>query len=385
MRFAIPTLALSVICLFQASNVFASEAQGENASSRGDDEWSVTPDAIKSSIDAMNTAWYNQTDGRWNSTIAWWLTGNALQAVCDYMAATDDKQYLDIAENTINKQSGPLDWWPEGGGDFRADSTDDTGWWALALVRMYDLTLNSTYLDIAQLDADYIYSYWNTSCGGGVIWDMPSASYKNAISNELFIKLAASLHNRIPGDTVYLDRALQAWNWFNQSGMINAQNLINDGLTDSCANNGDTVWTYNQGAILGALAELYLATGDGSFVDSARRIADAVVSSAALSPNGILTESCELRDGDCDNNQQAFKGIFARNLAELNAILADRPYTGYLEQNAEAAWTSDRNSADLFGVSWNGPYQEASIGTQSSVVSLLTANIWTEADLLVRS
>lgn len=71
---------------------------------------------------------YNETDGRWNSTTAWWLTGNALQAVADYMYATDDDRYLDMAENTITKQSAPLNWWPEGGGNFRADSTDDTGW-----------------------------------------------------------------------------------------------------------------------------------------------------------------------------------------------------------------------------------------------------------------
>lgn len=250
----------------------------------------------------------------------------------------------------------------------------------MALVRLYDITLNATYLEIAQLDADYIYSYWNSSCGGGVIWDIPDLSYKNAISNELFIKLTASIHNRIPDDTKYLDQALQAWTWFNQSGMINSQNLINDGLTDTCTNNGDTVWTYNQGVILGGLTELYFATGNGTFLSTAKKIADAVVSSAELSPNGILTESCELTGEDCDNNQQAFKGIFTRNLAELNVLLSGEPYTQYLENNARSAWDKDRNGADLFGVSWDGPYANASIGTQSSVVSLLIANIWEKED-----
>lgn len=250
-------------------------------------------------------------------------------------------------------------------------------WWALALVRLYDVTSNITYLNIAELDEAYIYSYWNDTCGGGVIWNIPTLSYKNAISNELYIKLAASLHNRVPGDTQYLDRALEAWAWFNQSGMINAQRLVNDGLTDGCANNGETEWTYNQGVVLGGLAELFLATGDDAYLDAARGIADAVVSSASLSPGGILTESCEAGAG-CDNNQQAFKGIFARNLAELDARLPDRPYGAYLAGNAEAAWTEDRDAgSDLFGISWAGPYDGgASVGTQSSVISLLTANLW---------
>lgn len=196
--------------------------------------------------------------------------------------------------------------------------------------------------------------------------------------------MAASLHNRLSarGDTKYLHLAQQAWDWFKQSRMINPQHLINDGQTDLCGNNGDVVWTYNQGVILGALAELHLATGDEALLDSARSIADAVIGSAGvsptgdLSPHGILTESCEARDEGCDNNQQAFKGIFARNLAELNVLLPDRPYSEYLKKNARAAWKRDHNEEGLFGISWNGPYMEASIGTHSSVVSLLIANIW---------
>lgn len=251
-----------------------------------------------------------------------------------------------------------------------------TSWWALALVRLYDITSDKSYLDTAELDEAYIYSYWNESCGGGVIWSIPTLSYKNAISNELYIKLAASLHNRIPGDTQYLNRALQAWTWFNQSGIINSADLINDGLTDTCVNNNDQVWSYNQGVILGGLAELHQATGDAALLASARSIADAAISSASLSPGGVLTESCEA-GAACDNNQQAFKGIFARNLAELNVLLPDRPYSTYLANNARAAWTDDRDpDSDLFGISWAGPYTAASVGTQSSVISLLVANIW---------
>lgn len=157
--------------------------------------------------------------------------------------------------------------------------------------------------------------------------------------------------------------------------MINAQDLINDGLTDDCTNNGDTEWTYNQGVVLGGLAELYLATNDEGYLDSARSIADAVLASGTLSPDGILYEyGCE-PSNNCDNNQQTFKGIFMRNLAELNVLLSDRPYSSYLENNAQSVWTNDRDG-DLYGVAWDGPYTAASVGTQSSVVSLFVANIW---------
>lgn len=380
-------MILDVLCMlamagFAQSKEAMHPRDSNGTSTTGSNEtWTgVTPGLTSAAIDAMNTAWYNETDGRWNSTTAWWLTGNALQAVCDYTYATKDTQYLSQLERTVQEQSGPLPWWPEGGGYFRADSTDDTGWWALAMVRLFDITGNSTYLDIAETDEAYIYSYWNVStCGGGVIWDIPDLSYKNAISNELYIKLAASLHNRIPGDTKYLDRAVEGWNWFNRSGMINSAHLVNDGLAEesngTCVNNGDTTWTYNQGVILGALSELYIATGEESYLDAARSIADATISSSLLSPGGILKEPCETTGG-CDNNQQAFKGIFTRNIAELNVQVQGRPYAEYLSNNAKFAWTSDRNSQDLYGLSWDGPFTPASVGTQSSVISLFVANLW---------
>lgn len=190
------------------------------------------------------------------------------------------------------------------------------------------------------------------------------------------MKLAASLHNRIAGDTAYLAKAQTAWAWFRDSGLVNGDHLVNDGLTDDCANNGQPVWTYNQGVVLGALAELYRATDDDAYLDAAATIADAVVANDTLSPGGVLYEQACEPDAPCDNNQQAFKGIFMRNLGELNAVLDGAPYARYLKANADAVFNNDRNNGSLYGISWNGPYTAASVGTQSSAVSLFVANMW---------
>jgi hypothetical protein len=37
-------------------------------------------------------------------------------------------------------------------------------------------------------------------------------------------------------------------------GMLNAQSLINDGLSSNCTNNGETTWTYNQVCVAHVLA-----------------------------------------------------------------------------------------------------------------------------------
>lgn len=325
-------------------------------------------------VDAM-MGFYDEETGRWQPESPWWQSGNALQALLDYMVKTRSTRYLPEVRNTIEKQRQPLEWWPEGGGEFRADSTDDTGWWALAMVRMYDLTRDGEYLQIARIDEEYIRGYWDDFCGGGVWWDIPGKTYKNAISLELYFKLLASLHNRIPGDTVYLARAVQAWTWFKNSGMINSAHLVNDGLQTQggrCDSNGGTTWTYNQGVVLGGLAELYLATRDRSLLTAARQIADAVIASPDLSPNGILTEPCEPR-GDCNGDQAAFKGIFARNLAELDRLLPGHPYRPYLLAQATSAYAYDRNPLDQYGLHWAGPFDRTDIARQESAVSLLTA------------
>lgn len=349
-------------------------------------DWGTGEVQAKAAIDSMMTGFYNETAGRWQPEIAWWLSGNALQTLLDYMYATGSAEYLPQVEHTIDTQKEPLEWWPEGDGDFRADSTDDTGWWALAMVRMFDITGEGGYLDYAREDEEYMYKYWSDKCGGGIIWDIPNMKYKNAISNELYFTLAAALHNRVPGDTVYLNRAIAAWEWFNASGIINSQNLINDGLLDTCGNNNDTVWTYNQGVVIGGLLELWAATDNESYLSAARNIADATLMST-LVVGGVLTESCEESAAGCDYNQQAFKGIFARYLGYLDGVLDDHPYRKFLLSSAQWAWDNDRNSTNFFDLGWSGPFNSSAVtvATQASVASLLIAAMdlgvdgWTSA------
>ncbi|KAI0912546.1 putative glycosyl hydrolase [Ustulina deusta] len=333
-------------------------------------------DTVRAAIEAMN-AFYNETTGLWD-TGPWWHSGVALRAVAEYMLVTGSEEYVDMAAYTVDTQRAPLNWWPEGGGDFRADSTDDTGWWALALASLYQATGNSTYLDFAKEDEAYMYDYWNTTtCGGGLIWNIPSMTYHNAISNELYLELTATLHNLIPGDTYYLNQALKEWAWFNATGMINNEGLVNDGLTEdsSCVNNGQPVWSYNQGVILAGLVQLSTATGDASYIETARSIADAVVNDASLSPNSILTESACATANDCEPNGTAFKGIFMRGLAKLDAVLDGHPYRSYIRKNAQSAYDNSRNSTNFYGFLWQGPFDSGTIGRQESAVDLLLSTL----------
>ncbi|MBV8158061.1 MAG: glycoside hydrolase family 76, partial [Dyella sp.] len=267
-------------------------------------------------------------------------------------------RYLGELDNTFEKDKGVFPAGVLSGdpllGNFTSRAIDDSEWWSLTWVQAYDLTRNPKYLDMAITIANYVNGYWDTgTCGGGVWWNA-ERTYKNAVTNGLWIRLTAELHNRIPGDTVWLTRARTAWAWFQGSGMINANGLVNDGLTDACTNNGQNVWSYNQSLAIGAGLELWRATRDPNILASVRHLADAAIGPNALVTNGILSETCDATTQTCDDNAKQFKGIFMRYWTDLVDTTRDTRYAAFLDQQAESIWNNDRDAAGRLGTRWSG-------------------------------
>lgn len=307
-------------------------------------------------------AWYNVENGLWDTT-GWWNAANALTVLVEYMLYSGTSDYLDVAATTFERNAADR---------FLNHYYDDEGWWGLAWVRAYDLTGEMSYLEMAKTIFADMTAGWDSVCGGGLWWNK-ERQYKNAIPNELFLQLAARLHNHTPGDTEYLDWAQKTWGWFRQSGMINDHNLINDGLNDQCQNNGGITWTYNQGVILGGLVALYQATGDDTLLEQAQAIADAVLASSILADeDGILREPCEL-SFNCGADGPQFKGIFMRNLAYLYRQTGTPAYSSFISNNAESIWQKNRKHDNQFGLRWSGWFDRADAARQSSALDALNA------------
>ncbi|KAK1072691.1 hypothetical protein LTR33_010180 [Friedmanniomyces endolithicus] len=252
---------------------------------------------------------------------------------------------------------------------------DDEGWWALAWIAAYDVTGNWQYLATAEsIFEDMKAAAGTTPCGGLIWWDK-SHTYVNATANELFLDVAAHLANRGGNRaTYYLSWPQKQWAAFKASGMINDQNTINDGLNiTTCKNNGGTVWSYNQGVILGGLTELSKATRDNSYITTAKQIADAAI--ANLTVNGILHDVCE---PDCGADGSQFKGVFARNLQILQQASPETRYATFLQDNANSIWANDRAGQDEWSLIWSGPFiQPANASTQSSAMDAIVGALAT--------
>ena len=313
--------------------------------------------------------WYRPWTGRWRST-GWWNAANALTAVIAYTQRSGDDQYADVVNRTFNRARRRHR-------DFVNSFYDDNGWWGLAWVAAYDLTGEDRYLAAARAIFANMVTGWDDTCGGGVWWNT-DRKYKNAITNELFLTLAARLHQRAAGGgTDYLQWARREWEWFTARGLLGAAGLINDGLTDACVNNGDVTWTYNQGVVLGGLAALHEITGDGGYLEQAEAIADAAISQlvTAAPAAGILFEPDELGTDPKDADRPQFKGVFMRNLYDLNARSGKPAYTGFIQANARSIWDRNRNDRNQFGLHWAGPFDQADASRQSSALDALNAAI----------
>lgn len=351
---------------------------------------------------------YNKDTGLWDST-GWWNSANCMttlgnfasvhQAIHDeavavfsntISAAQDIGRFVATYKKTKSLKGGLVETemkllphrehskaspriQPRGFKGFVNEYYDDEGWWGLAWIKAYDVTKNPTYLSMAKDLFEDMTHGWNDGSCGGIFWRKGQDDI-NAIENELFISLASQLATRSDGEksrAYYVSWAVRVWKWFQRTGMINEDWTINDGIDPStCKNDGGTVWSYNQGVILGALVELDKVESDASYLRIATKIADAAIADLS-DANGVLHDVCE---PDCGQDGDQFKGVFVRNLAVLYEAIPQDRWKKFILANADSIWAEDRDeTGNLLGTLWSGPYQRASAGTQSSATDALVA------------
>ncbi|CAA7263178.1 unnamed protein product [Cyclocybe aegerita] len=307
---------------------------------------------------------------------------NTLEDLHNLMLATGADEFSTVADTSFIGRAAldaNTNWQ-----NILAGSNDDAGWIVLTLWKIANYKgsrglstmaylasqarLHQTTIDLrcqfqnsAKKIYDIIAGQWDSTCGGGVWWST-AHTYKNAVTNELFLLLSASGFLRF-GDQAYLDNAQKTWNWLLNSGMRNAQGLWNDGLDSAtCRNNGQTTWTYNQGVIASGLAALAVANKDPSLLNQAEITLDATI--ARITTNNILRESCDNAASGgpvCNQDQQIFKGIWTKHLQYYLDTASDPACTAkcspFLGSQTSAVFHYGTNANNDIGSVWYAPNQ----------------------------
>lgn len=249
-----------------------------------------------------------------------WNAYNTLEVLIDYSLQTKDTSYFSVIRNFADNECAF--------NDSKYAGYDDAQWTGIALIKAYQLLKNKIYLEKAIELWSYICkNSWDSNyCSGGLWWNIEK-TYKNAITNELFIVFSTMLYFET-NEQKYNNWAIKTWEWFKGTEMLSLETknakvkyLINDGTNSNCKNNNGPIWTYNQAVLIGGLVNLWKINKEDIYLETSVQIANSAMDYLTLSD--ILIERSA--DGSINNSlnsdQQQFKGIFCRYISNLEQAL----------------------------------------------------------------
>ena len=212
---------------------------------------------------------------------------------------------------------------------------DDNAWSALDLIDAYRLTGNRIDLTVAQDLFNFVVTGWDTSqadgCPGGVFWEDVSGSQRNTTANAANAEVGLQLY-QLTKDSTDLWWAAAMYQWVNMC-LKTSSGLYYDHVNPGGSIN-TTIWSYNQGAMVGAGVLLYQITGNAGYLAAAQDTAE-----AAVTYFGTGTT--------LQNQGPAFNSIYFRDLLVLNEAEPNSAYGSEAQSYATYMWTQ-RNASGLF-------------------------------------
>ena len=213
---------------------------------------------------------------------------------------------------------------------------DDHAWLGLALVRHHELTGDPVLLRLAARVFSFVVSGWSADAAwevpGGIRWKEPSTNRsRNTCSNGPAAALAAKLFERT-GDRPYLDWATRIYDWTRRA-LQGVDALYVDRIAPDGARN-PTIWSYNQGSMIGSGVLLGRQTGESSYVDQAAETAAAYVGRTTV-PDLVVQDP-------------AFNAVFFRNLLVLDRERPDPRYRALASAFGTYTWEFGRTRGGLF-------------------------------------
>ncbi len=213
---------------------------------------------------------------------------------------------------------------------------DDNDWVGIELARIYEQTRNPGALGYAEGVMAFEMAGWSSdptlACPGGIPFSNTVENVeRNTVTTAPAAELGVQLY-KITGNVQYLQFAEQAYNWvraclLQPSGMY-ADHIRPHGVIDP------TLWSYNQGTMIGAGTLLYQATGNAGYLYQARQTAKAAL--AYFTPQRLGEEN------------PFFPSIYFRNILYLDSVTHDPPGPQLAQAYVDYAWQHLREADNVF-------------------------------------
>jgi len=248
---------------------------------------------------------------------------------------------------------------------------DDIGWFTLALIRGYQITGNTNFLDQAQYGFDYAFNRgWDTQYTGGGIWEEqpenaatenpPRKPSKEALANDSLGKVACMIYQSTH-EASYLTKCQQIYKWV-QSNLYNlATGQINTGIDES-GNVDTSSAAYNQGTFVDFANLVYEITGNRDFYNNAQRALD--YGRDHLTVNGVFSNNANYLNTWADEMARG-AGHFVRD----NRLWGT--YYSWMVQNADAILANRRTDLNITWNAWDQPTPTDNTLTTNKFVSAM--------------
>ena len=247
----------------------------------------------KSSRTIWQTWYPNVMSGNgvyWDGDALVWGQGAALSAFIAVRYATEDisrgafySGYDDRIFNGIqgfwcyDDRNGVTAYscYPAGGND---RFYDDNVWIGLDMANLYEQTNEQRFLEKAVMVWDYLMTGNDDTCGGGIHWkemNGPSRT-KHTCSTAPAAVLGCKLYE-LTKDTKYLDKAKELYEWLLKYLQDPVDHLFWDNINPEMKVS-TAKYSYNSGQPMMAACLLYRITGDSTYLEEAKAIAQSAFS-----------------------------------------------------------------------------------------------------------
>ena len=285
-------------------------------------------------MNALNSGYYTTSGGaHFNNTKSggdsgFWQQAEMIEMVID--AAARNSSYTSQVTALINGFDSirGTSW---SGNTFN----DDIMWACIAHLRAYNLTGNTAFRTTAKANFDMAYARSYDTVNGGFFWTSANNSKNSAVNGPAAI-VAYRLYQTL-GDSSYLTKAQNITTW----QRANLFNETNGQVYDSTTSQTPT--TYNQGTFINACYNIGWTGGATKACNYLMTMGGTIINGYHIMSQYAINE-----------NNSGFNGIACRWASSyMKSMGMQSTYLGWLQTNAQQAWTvrrtSDNLSWDLWG------------------------------------